>query len=70
MQRYKEAVRTENFEEAARITDEGSVGLLGWWWPQHSNGGASHLLRVVRAYDRYMFLAYHPQDIAALHVSY
>lgn len=69
LQRYREAVQNEDFGEAARLRDYGGVGLLGWWWPQSSNtDNPSHLLRIVRAYNRYMFLAYKPSDIAHLHV--
>lgn len=69
MQSYADAVQEENFERAAHLRDFGGVGLLGWWWPQSTNAeNPNHVLRVVPALHRYMFLAYDPSDLAQIHV--
>lgn len=71
LQDYEEAIENQNFEEAARLRDEGMVGLRGWWCLHSSSAqNPSHLLRIRQAFDRYVLLAYSPADIASIHVSH
>lgn len=71
MQNYNAALETEDFREAARIRDEGAVGLRGWWYLQSSSAeNPSHLLRVRQTFNRYIFAAYSPEHIAEIHVSF
>lgn len=70
LQEYNTAVQTEDFREAARLRDEAAISLRGWWHMQSSSAeNPGHLLRIRQAFDRYVLLAYSPQDIANIHVS-
>lgn len=70
VQAYDAALESEDFQEAARLRDEGAVGMRGWWYMQSSSvDNPPHLLRIRQAIDRYVLLAYSPQDIATIHVS-
>ena len=69
LQEYDTALENQEYQEAARLRDEAAVGLRGWWYLQSSSTeNPSHLLRIRQAFDRYVLLAYSPQDIAAIHV--
>ena len=69
LQEYNTAVQTEDFKVAARLRDEAAISLRGWWHMQSSSAeNPGHLLRIRQAFDRYVLLAYSPQDIANIHV--
>lgn len=64
-QRLQAALDQEDYEEAARVRDDGLVHLVGWWAGVGEQGDFhGHLLRIFCRYGRYFGVAYSARDIA------
>ena len=62
-----DCVAREAFDEAARIRDASLARLEGWWVGQGEGGDAhGHLVRVYRAFGRYIGVSYSARDLAQL----
>jgi len=69
LQEYEAALESEDYATAARLVEEGHLGLTGWWKVADSNAkNPDHLLCVVPAFGRLVFKMYNPQDLGQLYV--
>lgn len=52
------------YEEAARLRDQGMSGLLGWWRGKSSNDDPyGHIMQVTQGFGRYTAIAFSPRDL-------
>jgi len=61
-------VESEEYATAARLRDEGAVGLPGWWVADNKEDPKGHLLRITTGFGRYVGYAYTPHDLAQAEV--
>ena len=71
LQAYRKALAEEDYETAMHLRDEGGLGLVGWWFASSCNvrGNTPHLLRVSPGYNRLVFEAFTPSELAQEFVS-